>query len=306
MKYIKNNKLSIFVYLFLLLLIFASFYKYFKDYYSYAPYYYDLEEKCESGNKKSCIEFEKKYKYVMDPREKFKQVDTITLASEIIETSYFSILQWIAPLIIIILVVDSFHRELSSGIFKYYLNRMTYKKYLKRLFFISLKVSWVLPVCLLLVFLISGLLTGFNFSITDYAISSPFYYSFKYNNFIIYEIVICILIFLMSLLYGNLTVICSKKNKNGLITIVISYIAFLMVDLFIYVVFYALILNQIIGITNMTDYFNITGYWFFDNDMNYILLILIALLITFTSYVAVYFSYRSKEKLIYENEKQNS
>lgn len=306
MKYIKNNKLSILVYLFLLILILASFFKYFKDYYSYAPYYYDLEEKCKNGNNDSCIEFEEKYKFVLNPKEKFQQVDTITLTSEIIETGYFSILQWISPLVVIILVVDSFHKYLSSGIFKYYLNRMSYKKYLKRIMFMSLKSSFVLPLSLILVFLISAVLTGFNFNITEFATMSPFYYDFKYNHFIVYEIIICILIFLMSLLYGNLAVICSKRNKSSLITIVISYIAFLMVDIFVYVVFYALILNQVFGFKNMTDYFNITGYWFFDQNMNYVALILIASLITLASYIVVYFSYRSKEKLIYENEKQNS
>lgn len=306
MKFFKNNKLSILVYVFLLILIVASFYQYFKDYYSYAPLYYEVKDKCDNGDKESCLKFENVYKYTLDPKEKFDRLDVITLTSEIVENSYFSMLQWIGPLLVIVLIIDLFHKELSSGIFKYYLNRMSYKKFLKRIMFISFRRAWVLPISLIFVFLISCFITGFNFSIHESVKNIAVYDSFKYNNFLVYGLVIVLLLFIISLFYGNLAVLCCKKNKNSLITIILSYVLFIAVDIFILVIVYSLIINNLLGFKELTDYFNITGYWFFKGNINYLLVLLIASIISVCSYILLYFSYHNKEKLIYENEKQNT
>ena len=204
------------------------------------------------------------------------------------------------------LIIDLFHKELSSGIFKYYLNRMSYKKFLKRIMFISFRRAWVLPISLIFVFLISCFITGFNFSIHESVKNIAVYDSFKYNNFLVYSLVIVLLLFIISLFYGNLAVLCCKKNKNSLITIILSYVLFIAVDIFILVIVYSLIINNLLGFKELSDYFNITGYWFFKGNINYLLVLLIASIISVCSYILLYFSYHNKEKVIYENEKQNT
>ena len=75
--------------------------------------------------------FESTEKY--DPIKAYKKLDTITLTSEIVENTIFSNLQYFSPILIILIMVGTFHNEFSSGMFKNYLLRTSYKTYLKKL-----------------------------------------------------------------------------------------------------------------------------------------------------------------------------
>lgn len=85
-----------------------------------------------------------------------------------------------------------------------------------------------------------------------------------------------------------------------------GYIMFLIVDIFFYIVIYVLLINKILGFRNLTDFFNITGYWFFDTGPSFLITILISFILQFLSSILIYMYYKNKEEVIISSESQNS
>ena len=85
-----------------------------------------------------------------------------------------------------------------------------------------------------------------------------------------------------------------------------GYIIFLLVDLFVYIVLYAYIINKTLEFKDLTDYFNITGYWFFNLGSKIGFIVLISLILAIISCIVVYYFYRSKEGVINAIEKQTA
>lgn len=310
---IKKNKYIIIICFFLLFIILFSFYQYFSDYYSYSSSYYEIKEKClEQGKKeKICSYFSDKIElknYIQnnDPKARLKKLDAITLTCEIVEHNFFSILQLLSPFLICICVIGTMHSEINSGMFKNYLTRTKYKKYLKNKIITICKISLVIPLSMLIVFLISCIITKFNFTINDSVKKIAVYSSWKYNNFIMYGVIMLILQYIMSFTYGMIGLICAFKNKNSIISIILSYVFFIIEELIIYIILYSVIINGIFGIKGLTEYFNIAGYWFFNENINYVMLLLIAFSVMSMNYIHLYFQLHDKEKVVIENEKQNS
>jgi len=310
--YFKNNKVIFAVIFIIAFIIFYSFFKYFKDNYMYADSFYKLEEKCfsdEAKNYKFCSSFSsrkkmKKYFEFNNPKNKFARLDAITLTCEIVENELFSMLQLLSPLLIIISVGSIINNIFSSGMFKYYLTRMNYKFFLKRIFKKILKIAMIAPSSLILIFIISCFITKFNFNVDEVTKNIAVYSEYKYHNFALYGIVICILQYLMSIAHGTISLFCSIKNKNPIISMIVAYVTFILEYLFIYIVLYAIIINKIFGLKGYTDYFNITGYWFFNDNINYLLLILIASLFAGINFAYIYYKLLNKEKVVIEHEKQ--
>ena len=233
-------------------------------------------------------------------------MDAITLTCEIVENELFSILQLLAPLLIIASVVGAVNGMFNTGMFKYYLTRVNYRTFLKTTFKNVFKIALIIPCSLIIIFIISCLITKFNFNVNESTKIMAVYSKYKYNNFLLYGIIICVLQYLMSIVYGMIALFSSTKNKNPVISVIVSYVIFLLEYLFVYIGVYAIILNKILGFKDLTDYFNITGYWFFDGNINYLLLILIASLIVVFNFIFIYYKLINKEKVVMEYEKQIS
>ena len=311
----KQNKYIILAYTIMLLIIGYSFYQYYDENFSYAKDYYTIKENCyerKNINHQYCKRFMLEYtdKYIntyieeSNPKEKYKRIDAITLTSEIVENTTFSILQFFSPLIILIAFVGTIHSDFSSGIIKNYLLRMKYSDYLKKVGKLILKVSLITPISLIIIFLFSMIFTKFNFDISNVDINLSVYDSWKYNNFIAYGILICLIQFFVNILYCNIGLYCCKKNKNKLIAIIMSYIVFLLTDLFIYIVLYAYIINKMLGFKELTEYFNITGYWFFTSETKIGFIVLISSLLAIISSIFIYYCYKDKEGVINASEIQ--
>ncbi|HHW69138.1 MAG TPA: hypothetical protein GX747_02200, partial [Tenericutes bacterium] len=104
--------------------------------------------------------------------EPVKRRDTLTTFGYIILTdNKVSFLQILAPLLIMIVAVNSFHKKLKKGYFKNSLTRIDYKKSFKKLYLDSLKYVFIMPIFLITIFVCSYFLSG-NF---DYEYSSRFY-----------------------------------------------------------------------------------------------------------------------------------
>ena len=85
-----------------------------------------------------------------------------------------------------------------------------------------------------------------------------------------------------------------------------GYILFLLADLFIYIVVYVYIINKLLGFKNLTDYFNITGYWFFNVGSSCIYVILISFIIQLLAVLLIKKIYKNKERIIINYEDQNA
>lgn len=307
-KYITQNYLNIIVIIVSLFITIFSFYQYFQDYYGYAPKYYELERECKQNkNEQSCKEFNI-FSPDENPKVKFHKLDAITLTCEIVENHAFFYMGLLAPLFIIIITINRMHKEINSGMFKYYLTRMKYKEYLKRILLTSLKPALLIPILLIMIFIISCIITGFNFNVDKEVLEISVYEPWKYNNFILYGIIICVIQYLMALFYGNLGLIFCKKNKNKVISVFLGYITYFAIDIIFYVVIYALILCRWLRIDTtgeMMRYFNISDYLHFEAGTNLLFVILIACIFAISSGIALYNIYKNKEGVILANEKEN-
>lgn len=314
MKFIKNNRYILFAILIVFFLVCYSFYQHDKDTFGNRHIYYKIKKICyEKGELDNdiCRYFRnrddvKRYLELNDPVARFKKYDAITLTSTIVELTIFGCLQFFSPLIIAIAVIGTLHDEFSSGMFQNYLLRMDYKKYLKQKYKVILKSSLIMPLTLIFIFIVSCFATKFNFDISNIDKQLSVYDDFKYNNFFIYGIGICLIQFFMSWFYSNIALFFCKKHTNKLVAIVMSYVGFLMLHLFIYLILYCLILNRMFGIKEMTDYFTITGYWFFDNVNNLYIPIFISFLFQLISTILLYLSYRNKNGVIDSYERQTA
>ena len=313
-KKIKMHQFFILSIFLVLVLICVSFFQFYKENFSYVKDYNVIRELCyEKKNPRHeyCRPFKteeslKKYIISSDPKKIYESYDAITLTNTIVEHTIFSTLQYFSPLIIAIAVIGSLHSMFSSGMFENDILRLDYKKYLKKNYKIILGAAAIMPMALIIVFLTSSIITGFNFNISNVDITLSVYNKWKYDNFILYGFLICILQYFMSLVYANIALYCCKKSKNKIVSIIMSYVMFIVLDIFIYIIVYAIILNKIFGLKELTDYFNIAGYWFFNSTNNIIYPVLLAFLLQLVSFLFVYNCFKKKEQVILDYEKQVS
>lgn len=314
--WLKKNKFIVFSFAIVLFIVLISFLQYYNQNFSYAKDYYIIKENCYEGKNPEheyCKRFVKEdylemYIKNKDPKIAYEKLDAITLTCSIVETTIFTILQFFSPLLIIIALVGTIHPHFSSGMIKNYLMRMNYKDYRKRIRKQMIKISLITPVALVVIFVISMFITKFNFNIpmSEEFKNLAVYEPWKYSNFILYGLMICLTQFFINLLYCNIGLYSCIKNKNKLVAIIMGYLVFLLVDLFVYVIVYAFIINKILGFNNLTDFFNITGYWFFDFGIKNSYAILISFILLLISSFVINFYYKNKERVIVSNEKQNA
>lgn len=316
---LKKNKYLILGIVIMIGIVIYSYCSYYDEKFSYAKDYYKIEEMCHKENninnqicdmfkENGDINKEKLNQYILDndPKKIKSSLDVITVTSEIVEFSFFSILQIFSPLIICIVVIGTLHDEFSSGNFKNKFLREDYKKYLKKQYLIVHKAALLMPFSLILVFIFACFFTNFNFDTSLVFKNSAVYSEWKYNNFFLYGLTVCIIQYLISLLYANIGIISIKNNKNKLVSIVMSYIIFIIVYIFIYIVLYVFIINKFLGFKELTEYFNIIGYWFFNTDIKLIWIIMLSFIFQFISFIWLYIIYKNKEKLVLSYEKQIS
>lgn len=316
---IRQNKYFIFEIIIMTAIIVFSFISYYRQNFSYSQDYNNIKKHC-YNNKESenpiCgpfiingkIDISSLEKYLEDsnPITKRKTMDAITVTSEIVELTNFNQLQLFSPLLIAFVVIGMLSSEFTSGNFKNYLLRENYNEYLKKTYKSVIKVAFIMPMSLIVIFIISCFFTRFNFDYSNVSRSLAVYNEWKYNNFIVYGISVCIIQFLISLLYINIAIFCIYRNKSKIVTVIMSYLVFILVYIFIYIVVYIFIINRVLGFKELTDYFNIIGYWFFDNGPNFISIIPLAFLFYLISFLVVRKIYKNKESMVLAYEKQNS
>lgn len=315
----KQYKYLIFGFILMLSIVIYSFYSYYRENFSYRDDYYKIKEVCydkKEVDNSICSIFMKNgemnqqdletYLTTADPEKRRREKDVITVTSEIVELTFFSQLQLFSPLIIIFIVVGTLQAEFTSGNFKNYFLREEYKQYLKRCYKIVPKVAALMPISLILVFFFACIFTNFNFDISLVSPNWAVYNEWKYNHFFLYGMCVCFIQFFISLLYAHIGILCVRKNKNKLVSMIMGYLMFILVYIFIYAVLYVIIINKILGFKELTDYFNIVGYWFFNTGPKFIIVLFLSFLFQMISFLWVQQVYRDKEKLVLAYEKQIS
>jgi hypothetical protein len=162
----------------------------------------------------------------------------------------------------------------------------------------TILISLITPFSLILIFIISCFLTKFNFNTESVYKYLAVYDKWKYNNFLLYECAIVLVQFFINFLYVNLGLLSIIKNKNKIVSIIMGYIYFLFAYIIIYVGLYAIVLNKMFRIKEMSDFFNISGYWFFDDGPNWLITIPLSMIFAFISFIILYKKYTNKERVI--------
>lgn len=289
---IQENKIFLFICLIFLVLGFIAIYNYIIDVKKQKDTYDNIYNECQNGLLEE--EICNNYSEPLKNRDSINTFGYITLVYESI-----SVLQIVAPLLIIIASMWNFHKYLRHGFFINSLSRIGYKDSMKKLYKNALISAFILPVFLFIIFIVSCIISG-NFDY-EYGISHYGFDAFGMENskhWIIFMIVYLFNFILHGIFWINIGIYNSKYNKNVVIGIIISYIEYFL----IFVIFEVVFCNTIFYGTKYMAYFSLSNIWAY----SYVTLIgmtLLSLSLAILSTFIVYLTYRNKEKVLVELEK---
>lgn len=293
--FLKKNKLLLICLLLLLSCVILSLVKYKIDFNHSIDEYNRVMEYLDKNSINSPIIPKKPIMY-----------DTYSLFSYIIVDSPFAIIMYVMPFIIMLCGIYSFYSKIKTGYFKDECMRRNYKKNLIVNIFDSWKNAIIIPIFIIVLF-VGCYITTRSFDINktiefyDYSLINRQYLDKLPTYFITYTIN---LIFL-AIFYINISIITAKKNSNLFVTLVQSYLIFIIVGIITEVVV-GKGLEKIFPILksyNLCNSLSIFNFWVYDNVMNLSFMTLFAFLLFFVSTLIVILKYRNKESVIIEIDK---
>lgn len=293
--FLKKNKLLLICLLLLLSCVILSLVKYKIDFNHSIDEYNRVMEYLDKNSINSPIIPKKPIMY-----------DTYSLFSYIIVDSPFAIIMYVMPFIIMLCGIYSFYSKIKTGYFKDECMRRNYKKNLIVNIFDSWKNAIIIPIFIIVLFAGCYITTrSFDINKTiefyDYSLINRQYLDKLPTYFITYTIN---LIFL-AIFYINISIITAKKNSNLFVTLVQSYLIFIIVGIITEVVV-GKGLEKIFPILksyNLCNSLSIFNFWVYDNVMNLSFMTLFAFLLFFVSTLIVILKYRNKESVIIEIDK---
>ena len=293
--FLKKNKLLLICLLLLLSCVILSLVKYKIDFNHSIDEYNRVMEYLDKNSINSPIIPKKPIMY-----------DTYSLFSYIIVDSPFAIIMYVMPFIIMLCGIYSFYSKIKTGYFKDECMRRNYKKNLIVNIFDSWKNAIIIPIFIIVLFAGCYITTrSFDINKTiefyDYSLINRQYLDKLPTYFITYTIN---LIFL-AIFYINISIIKKKKNSNLFVTLVQSYLIFIIVGIITEVVV-GKGLEKIFPILksyNLCNSLSIFNFWVYDNVMNLSFMTLFAFLLFFVSTLIVILKYRNKESVIIEIDK---
>ncbi len=187
----------------------------------------------------------------------------------------------------------------KNNCLKNYLTRQSYKKTIKELFLDAYKPALLFPLITIIAYIVCYFTTGtFNYG--------NMWEESTMSNPALFMVVYLLKITIMSFFYVNIGLIVCKKNHDFIISVIKSYLLFIGIDLFLEVIVGTLILHIIFRsefglLLNILSIF--TLYDNFNNGLFYSVIIPLIFLIIST--IILYRTYRNKENLIIECEKND-
>ena len=228
------------------------------------------------------------------------KVDGYTVLSDIVmfKVNYLNPGAFLLVILPIIWVISNL---LKNKFIINYSTRKSYVDFLKKFYKQAYKYCWLLPFLALLLLL---------YSFTKYSINPNFSIvnssSIWKSNIIYHPVLFIILymynVFLYSIIYTNIALIICRKHHKFLNATILSILLFIAIQLFFEVVINILICQNIFH-TEIGYLFNIMNIFTFSDVYGVVKLLIFTTSIFIITSLMVYCSYKNKEKLIIDCEK---
>lgn len=232
--------------------------------------------------------------------------DTFTVFFQLLINSNLSLIQLIAPIIVIVLASYSFSHEYYTGFYKNVLLRMSYKEYFKYIILKTYKCIWILPAFIVILFVCSFTISGhFDVNLTlSYWPENYIPISISViKNFFPFMIIFLLNIIFNSLFYANLSLIPIKKSNNYIISVISSYLLFIFCNIFLEVFIGILLLEKYAHISQASGIFNLFNCWVYDSIPSIPLYTIYCFLLAVISFIVVIYIYHDIEEVVIESEK---
>lgn len=191
-------------------------------------------------------------------------------------------------------------RVFKNSCLNNYLTRMNYEKFKRKILFHNRLPIIIIPIAMIIVYIIAFITTG-NLS---YSISTLGWNKETISNLPLFFGVQFSMAIICSLIYANITMIICKKNHNFIAASLISYLTIIGIELFLEIVIGAIlwehILHQGVGV-----FFNIVEFVNFNDGDGLFSPLLVASVIFIITEIILYKTYKDKESLIINCEKND-
>lgn len=182
------------------------------------------------------------------------------------------------------------------------ITRENYKAIIKKLFLSSWKYALLIPTMLLTIFITITLLVE-HFQVSQDILVFSSYEGIFQNNLLLYYVSLLVQSFVLSIIYININLIVSRKEHNYILSIIKTYLLIVGIQIFFEAVITNLFYKFNSGFGHLFNILNLYTNPFTRYNFGYIFVLLGILAVSF---IPLFLSYKNKEKLIIDCEKNDN
>lgn len=281
----KKRILIVIIVIFFLFILGFESYKYLKQF----NYYSEMTKQLiEAGN--SNLEMPQKE-------------DMFTKTWEFFRNGATSLIQFVYPLIVILVGTITFHSVIQSGFFKDVIARETYKKFYIKQFLNSWSASLLIPLFIILAIIFAGIICDFNVTPScSMSMINSECSSLSIKGEIIKLLYTTINLVLASIACINVGLITAKKNKNFALSVILSYLIIIIYQVIVSVIVGPL-LYEIFNNNFFANGLTLFSFWYYDDGVNALNMFIYGLVLAIATSYMLYLTYKSKENVVINAEK---
>lgn len=195
-------------------------------------------------------------------------------------------------------------KYLRSEILKNTNHRKSYGKIKKELFISSWKYAIIVPVMLLICYIIMYIYTN-TYIISDINMEANNLNEYNFgNNMLLYNLKDLYNALVLGLIYTNVTLLIARKEHNYILAVIKSFLAIIGIELFLEIVLNGLVLPVVFKFYD-GDFLNIIDLTALQLSSGFYPKIVFITVLMIISFVLVFISYKDKESLIIDCEKND-
>lgn len=195
-------------------------------------------------------------------------------------------------------------KYLRSEILKNTNHRKSYGKIKKELFISSWKYAIIVPVMLLICYIIMYIYTN-TYIISDINMETNNLNEYNFgNNMLLYNLKDLYNALVLGLIYTNITLLIARKEHNYILAVIKSFLAIIGIELFLEIVLNGLVLPVVFKFYD-GDFLNIIDVTALQLSSGFYPKIIFITVLMIISFVLVFISYKDKESLIIDCEKND-
>ena len=221
-------------------------------------------------------------------------VDAFTLFFYLLTDNPLNFIIYLQPILTIIPALYLFFKKYKSGYLNYMSLREKYSKIIKKEILKCYKAALIYPVSLLIILIILIFYTK-NFKPTT--VFGNYFFGWSSIKILKHFTTFFINIFLINIFFINIGLLVSKKCKNFILTIILSFLCIISYQI-IAELFIAIPLSNLFKITNLANSFSIYNLWGYDSVVSYLFMIIYCLFLVGITSFLVYKTYKNKESVI--------